>query len=144
MHRLLPLAVTWFFGLAVVAFPLALSVADKTVALAAALLLGGVVATALQDRALGVVVIATVFQNLMVSIASPYVAFADFNFVRAFSFLDMVVVWAVVMVGWLRDRHGLPEDVRRMMHETIVVLAVVFLFLLLGLPRPAATPSSTP
>ncbi|BBE71103.1 hypothetical protein [Oharaeibacter diazotrophicus] len=135
MVQVLPVATSWFFGLAVVVFPLLLAIADKASAVVAAALLGGVVATVLRDRALGIVLIATVFQNLIVSLASPYVDFADFNFVRAFSFLDMVVVWVVVYLGFLAAPGLVPAPVRRMMVESTVVLAVVFLFMVYGVPK---------
>lgn len=135
MPLILPLAATWFFGLAVIGFPLALFFADKTLALVASVMLGAVVATVLRDRALGVVVVATVFQNLMVSLASPWLQLGDFTFARSFSFLNMVLVWVFVMVAYLRDREALPPEIRRMMRESILVLAVIFAFLVIGLPR---------
>ena len=81
-----------------------------------------------------VLIFATTFQNLFVSILSPLIPDGDsFNLVRGFVFLDTVVVWLVLIGRFLVLYRDYPAEVRRFVVLGLGALATIGLFAGLGL-----------
>ncbi|MDF3062792.1 MAG: hypothetical protein K0S06_2901 [Microvirga sp.] len=80
-----------------------------------------------------VLVAAYLFQNLFVSLITPWVAdLADFDSARAYNFLLTVTVWFVVMAHYVQSRASFDPAVRRLVNIASGVLLLVLAYFALG------------
>ncbi len=128
-------------GLAIVvtAVPLAAQVISPAVGLPLAMAVAIGLALRLPHFVPAVVLFAIMFQNLIVSLLSPAITDLDaFNFIRGYAFLTTVMVWLVLVGGFLLapDRHG--PLVRRLVGRGIWLLLVIGGFAAVGLAKNGA------
>lgn len=85
---------------------------------------------------------AYLFQNLVVSLVSPWIAGVDdFNAIRGYNFLLTATVWLVLAASYWTTLAGQGAAIRKLMGVSTVALGLVFLYFVLGVlsdPKSAA------
>ena len=124
---------------AATAVPLVAQLVSPLVGLPLAMVIAIGLALRLPQLVPAVVLFATLFQNLIVSLLSPAIEDADaFNFIRGYAFLTTVMVWLVLVGGFLLDPRRHTPAVRRHVGRGIVLLSIVGVFAAAGLVRNGA------
>lgn len=86
-------------------------------------------------RAIPVVIFVTFcFQSTFVSMASPQVqVIADLEPMKIYSLLSAVTFWLVLFCNYLNNHRSYSPFVQRMMKKTIIVMAIITPFFIVGL-----------
>lgn len=81
-----------------------------------------------------IVLTVNIFQNIFVSLVSPnFSDFADTEPLKSYSFVITVVLWLVVVGGFLKEPRTFSSFVRKMMFASLGLLAIVGVYFVLGL-----------
>lgn len=127
---------TLLLAVTVTGTPLLTHLISPALGLTMAVVLGFTLANHLPRFVPAVVIFATMFQNLFVSLLSPMITDSEtFNFIRGYTFLIVVVVWLVLTADFLGrpERHG--ALVQRLVRRGIVLLMVIGAYTVIGLAR---------
>lgn len=119
-----------------IGMPLVAQLVSPLVALPLAATLAVLVARHMPRFVPAVILFATMFQNTIVSLLSPWIPDNDaFNFIRGYTFLMTVVVWLVLVGDFFLhpDRRG--PLVRRLVGRGVVLLLVIGGFAAIGLVK---------
>lgn len=123
-------------AIAFVALPALFALISPVLALPFAAALAFCLANYAVSYAPAVLIFATAFQNLIVSVMSPLITTGEtFNLVRGFVFLETVTIWLVVVAHFLRNQEAFSPEIRRYMKLGIAVLCLIGLFAAVGLVR---------
>ncbi|ODN71389.1 hypothetical protein [Methylobrevis pamukkalensis] len=129
VHGVLSLAVAFFLT----ALPVVASEIHKGLAVGAAVLAALLVANFAPKVIPVVIIVSVLFQNLFVALVSPYItSSADFNFVRGFNFLTLVVFFLFFWFEVLLRRHAYSTPFMRYFYASTVVLLIVGLYFAYG------------
>ncbi|MBB3998790.1 hypothetical protein [Aureimonas pseudogalii] len=126
-------------ALAIVAFAVFAHTVHPAIAIGGTVVISA--AAYLGNRALAVTMLlaAALFQNLVVSLASPEITVGDFDLARAYSFLMLATIWPLAYgEHWIRFR-GLSAATDRHLLVTSAALGAIGLYLLIGM---VSSPSS--
>ncbi|MDK9697127.1 MAG: hypothetical protein OEL76_12100 [Siculibacillus sp.] len=124
------------FAAAATALPLVAQLISPLVGVPLAAAIAAVVALGLPGLVPAVLIFATMFQNLIVSLLSPAIPDADaFNFIRGYAFLSTVVVWLVLVGGFLLAPRAHTPLVRLLVRRGLWLLMIVGVFAAIGLVR---------
>jgi hypothetical protein len=121
-------------AVAVAAFPVAAHLASQV----AGVLICGFMAFLLANYATAavpaVLVFAYLFQNLFVSLVSPWIVDAEqFNTIRAYTFVLTTAVWGVLAIDFWMKRGWFAADIRRLMRWSSMALGLIAVYLAIGL-----------
>ena len=127
-------------GIAVasIAFAPILQIANSGLAIAVETLVGCAIVFAAPAYAPSIAIFIIFFQNLFVSILSPYFSTeAELEFVKGYNFLVCAVMWLVTVALYLlRERNRSPE-IDRIMKWGMITLATVTVYCALGATQEA-------
>lgn len=119
-----------------IGLPLAGQLISPLVGLPLAVAIAVGLAVALPERVPAVVIFATLFQNTLVSLLSPAIADVEaFNFIRGYTFLITVVIWLVLIVGFLRAPERHSALVRRLIGLGLWLLGLIGVYAAIGFVR---------
>ena len=137
----LPLAFVFALAFGLTALPVFLHALGQPLALAVCAAMAAAVALTIEAQVPVVVLVATIFQNVFVSIASVnYTDIHDLDPIKSYNFVTTVVMWLVVMAGFLNERRSFSPFARRMIFASCAVLAIYGVYFLVGVlinPRSA-------
>ncbi len=135
----LPLVFVFAFGLT--ALPVFLHILGQPLALAVCAALAVAAAWTIEAHVPVVVLTATIFQNVFVSIASVnYTDIHDLDPIKSYNFVTTVVIWLVVMARFLNRWRSFSPFTRRMIFTSCGLLAIYGVYFLVGVlinPRSA-------
>ena len=73
------------------------------------------------------------FQNIFVSILSPYIASpSELEFIKGYNFLNCAVMWLATFALYLLRRRDCSPEVNRLMIGSTLVLAAVLVYFVVG------------
>ncbi|TBW38768.1 hypothetical protein EYW49_08740 [Siculibacillus lacustris] len=128
-------AATLALACGVTAAPMLAQLVSPLIGVPLAVILAFLLANHLWRFVPAVLIFAMMFQNLFVSLLSPLIPDADvFTFIRGYTFLETVVVWAVLIVDFLRAPAAHSPAIRRLIFQGLGLFAVIGAFAALGLP----------
>jgi hypothetical protein len=118
------------------AIPLVAQLLSPLAGLPLAILVAVGLATRLPRLVPAVVIFATMFQNLIVSLLSPAIPDPDaFNFIRGYAFLTTVMMWLVLTGGFLLAPERHTPAIRQLVKRGIGLLMIVGVFAAIGLVK---------
>ncbi len=130
-----PLALVFALAFGLTALPVFLHTFGQPLALAVCATLAAAAAVTIEAQIPVVVLTATIFQNVFVSIASVnYADIHDLDPMKSYNFVTTVVMWLVVMAGFLNRWRSFSSFTRRMIFASCALLAVYGVYFLAGLP----------
>ncbi len=137
----LPLAFVFVLAFGLTALPVFLHTFGQPLALAVCAALAVAAALTIEAQVPVVVLVATIFQNVFVSIASVnYTDIHDLDPIKSYNFVTTVVMWLVVMAGFLNRARSFSPFTRRMIFASGALLAIYGVYFLVGVlinPRSA-------
>lgn len=126
-------------ALAVVAFTVLAHTVHPTIAIGGTVVVSAAIYLCNRPLAVATLLAAMLFQNLVVSLASPDISTGDFDLSRAYSFLILATMWPLAYgEHWLRFR-GVSKATDRHLLVTSAGLGAIGLYLLIGM---VSSPSS--
>lgn len=133
---------TLIIGALSIAFAPLLHAVNPLLAIAVQALIGCAVIAAVPGYAPGIAIFVLLFQNLFVSLLSPWIAGpSELEFIKGYNFLSCSIMWLTALALYARKRATYPAEVNRLMIGSTLVLGVVGIYFLIGLsrdPLPAA------
>ena len=116
-----------------IAFAPILHVVSPVLAIAVEALIGLAIVIAAPAYAPSIAIFVLFFQNLFVSILSPYLSSpSELEFVKGYNFLLCAVMWLATLALYLLRRRNHSAEVNRIMWWGIATLAVVMLYFAIG------------
>src|SRR5436305_14951809 len=109
-----------------IAFAPLLHVASPILAISVETLIACAIAVAVPGYAPAIAIFMLFFQNLFVSILSPYIADpSQLEFIKAYNFLSCSVMWLTTLAQYGLRRSDYSNEVHRLMTWGMLVLGVV-------------------
>src|SRR3954447_21790196 len=116
-----------------IAFAPLLHVASPILAISAEMLIACAIAVAAPAYAPAIAIFILFFQNLFISILSPYIADpSQVEFIKGYNFLSCSVMWLTTLALYGLRRHDYSTDVHRLMAWGMLALGVVGVYFLIG------------
>src|SRR3981081_610230 len=116
-----------------IAFSPLLHVASPILAISVETLIACVIAVAAPAYAPSIAIFILFFQNLFVSILSPYIADpSQLEFIKGYNFLSCSVMWLTTLALYGLRRKNYPIEVHRLMAWGMLALGIVGVYFLIG------------
>lgn len=116
-----------------IAFAPILHASSPALAIGVEALIGLSIVLALPAYAPSIAIFVLLFQNLFVSILSPYLSSpSELEFVKGYNFLLCSVMWLGTLALYLLRRRNHCQEINRIMWWGIIVLATVMLYFVIG------------
>ncbi|WP_114008270.1 hypothetical protein [Cohaesibacter intestini] len=134
--RVLHTVLVFVLAITVSALPVATHFVSMPLAIVTQICLASMVAVYLTPAAPLVVLFTLIFQNFFVSLFSDFLVSADdYNFVRGYNFLTMIVIWL-----WLFGRYALnwrdhDRETNRIMGVGFIAFCLIGVYLILGMAK---------
>jgi hypothetical protein len=120
-------------AVASIAFVPVLHVSSPILAIGVEALIGLAIVLAVPAYAPSIAIFVLLFQNLFVSILSPYLSSpSELEFIKGYNFLLCSVMWLGSLALYLLRRRNHSSDVNRIMWWSIIALATVMLYFVVG------------
>ncbi len=128
--------ITIAIGTASIAFVTLLHAVSPMLAIAIQALIACAVVAAVPGHAPAITVFILLFQNMFVSILSPYIADpSSLEFIKGYNFLNCSVMWLAAFANYITRYRDYPATLTRLMIQSTAVLAVIGIYFLAGLLR---------
>ncbi|MBI5132969.1 MAG: hypothetical protein HZA66_26315 [Rhodopseudomonas palustris] len=127
---------TIVIGTVSTAFAPILHAVNPALAIVVQTLVAAATMAAVPSCAPAIAVYILLFQNVFVSILSPWIANpSELEFIKGYNFLNCSVMWLIALGRYATQRHAYGPVVNRLMLGSTFVLAVVGIYFLMGLQR---------
>ncbi|WP_298352566.1 hypothetical protein [Rhodoblastus sp.] len=128
-----PLVLVFVLAFGLTALPVFLHAFGQPLALAVCAALAAAAAMTIEAQVPVIVLTATIFQNVFVSIASVnYTDIHDLDPMKSYNFVTTVVTWLVVMAGFFNRWRSFSPFTRRMIFASCALLAIYGVYFLAG------------
>jgi hypothetical protein len=125
-----------------IAFAPLLHVASPILAISVETLIACAIALAVPAYAASVAIFILFFQNLFVSMLSPYIAEpSQVEFIKGYNFLSCSVMWLTTLVLYGLRRKTYPVEVHRLMAWGMLTLGMVGVYFIIGFGQDAVASS---
>jgi hypothetical protein len=132
-ERVQDVVITLALATASIAFAPLLHALSPALTIAALTLTACAIVAAVPNYAPAIAIFALLFQNLFVSILSPYIADPSaLDFIKGYNFLNCSVMWLVTSALYVARRRDHSRQVNRLMIASTGVLGVVLLYFAIG------------
>ena len=127
------IALTIGLAAASIAFAPLLHALSPVLAIVAQTLVACAIIAALPAHAPPIAIFILLFQNLFVSILSPYIANpSELEFIKGYNFLNCAVMWSATFALYVFRQRDRSPEVNRLMIGSTLVLGVVIVYFLAG------------
>jgi hypothetical protein len=127
------IALTIGLAAASIAFAPLLHALSPVLAIVAQTLVACAIIAALPAHAPPIAIFILLFQNLFVSILSPYIANpSELEFIKGYNFLNCAVMWSATFALYVFRQRDRSPEVNRLMMGSTLVLGVVIVYFLAG------------
>jgi hypothetical protein len=118
---------------ATIAFAPILHIVSPILAIAVETLIGCAIIAAAPAYAPAIAIFILFFQNLFVSLLSPYIANpSDLEFIKGYNFLACSVMWLTTLALYASGRRNHSTEINRLMGWGMLALATVILYFVFG------------
>jgi hypothetical protein len=132
-ERIQDIAITIALAAASIGFAPLLHALSPAVAIGALALVACAIVAAAPGYAPAIAIFVLLFQNLFVSILSPFIADPSaLEFIKGYNFLDCSVMWLATLALYVARRRNNSPEVNRLMIASTGVLGVVMLYFVIG------------
>lgn len=116
-----------------IAFAPMLHIASPILAISVETLIGCAIIAAVPAHAPAIAIFILFFQNLFVSLLSPYIADpSELEFIKGYNFLACSVMWLTTLALYVLGRRNHSTEINRMMGWGMLTLATVMLYFVIG------------
>jgi hypothetical protein len=116
-----------------IAFAPMLHVVSPILAISVETLIGCAIVAVVPAHAPSIAIFILLFQNLFVSLLSPYIATpSDLEFIKGYNFLACSVMWLTTLALYALGRRNHSTEVNRMMGWGMLALATIMLYFAIG------------
>ncbi len=116
-----------------IAFAPMLHIVSPILAISVETLIGCAIIAAVPAHAPAIAIFILFFQNLFVSLLSPYIADpSELEFIKGYNFLACSVMWLATLALYVLGRRNHSAEINRMMGWGMLTLATVMLYFVIG------------